>query len=279
MASVNTNYGALIALQNLNSTQRDLATTQNRISTGLEVAGAADNGAIYSIAQEQRGRLGSIGAVRDGVDRAISTVDTALAAGQSVSDVLIQLRELAVSAQSGALSAAQVATLQADFSALRTQIDSILGAAQFNGTNLVANNNDLTVLATDEGGAAPAPPTITVTGTDLRIATAGSPLATLAALDISTAAPAAVDAIDTATTTFNSALATLGGQRRALDTQNTFLTALSDNVERGIGNLVDADLARESARLQSLQVRQQLGSQALSIANSSTQVVLSFFRN
>lgn len=277
MASVNTNFGALVALQNLNSTSRDLGVTQNRISTGLAVSGAADNGAIFAIAQGERGRLGSLNAVSGGIDRAISTVDTALSAGQAVSDTLNQLREIAVSAQSGALSGAQLSQLQTDFASLRGQIDGILGAASFNGTNLVANDTDLTVLATERGGAT-TPPSITVTGTDLRIATTGSALAGLAALNVSTGAAAAVDAIDTATASFNSALSTLGGQRRALETQNTFLTALSNNVERGIGNLVDADLARESSRLQSLQVRQQLGAQALSIANSSTGIALSFFR-
>lgn len=277
MASVNTNFGALVALQNLNQTSRELAVTQNRISTTLAVSGAADNGAIYAIAQGERGRLGSLNAVSGGIDRAISTVDTALAAGQAVSDTLNQLREIAVSAQSGALSSSQLSQLQTDFASLRGQIDGILGAASFNGSNLVANDTDLTVLATERGGAT-TPPSITVTGTDLRIATSGSALAGLAALNVSTGAAAAVDAIDTATTAFNSALSTLGGQRRALDTQNTFLTALSNNVERGIGNLVDADLARESSRLQSLQVRQQLGAQALSIANSSAGIALSFFR-
>ncbi len=279
MASVNTNFGALVALQNLNSTQRELDRTQNRISTGLEVSGAADNGAIFAIAQEQRARVGSLSAVRDGIDRVVATVDTALAAGEAVSDILIRLREIALGAQTGALSASQLTTLQTDFAALTAQIDGILGSANFNGTNLVANDTDLTVLATDEGGAVPPPSSITVNGTDLRIATGGSPLAGLAGLNIATGAPAAVDAIDTAITAFNTALAAFGGQRQALITQNTFLSALSDNVERGIGSLVDADLARESARLQSLQVRQQLGAQTLSIANSSTQIVLSFFQN
>lgn len=275
MASVNTNFGALVALQNLNSVTRDLERTQSRISTGLNVASAADNGAIFAIAQGQRARVSSLSAVDDGINRAVSTVDTALAAGSAVSDTLNSLREIAISAQAGGLSASQLSSLQSDFSALRGQIDSVLGAASFNGVNLVNSTTGITVLATDAGGATPS--TISVTAANLTTGTGGS-LNGLAGLDVSTGAAAAVTAIDTAIGTFNGAIATLGSQRRALTTQQTFLTALSDNVERGIGNLVDADLARESARLQSLQVRQQLGAQALSIANSNAGIALSFFR-
>ena len=101
MASVNTNYGALVALQSLNQTTKELDQVQNRISTGLKVATAKDNGAVFAIAQEQRGRVAALASVNDGIARASSTIDVALSAGQSISDLLIQLKDKSVAAQAG----------------------------------------------------------------------------------------------------------------------------------------------------------------------------------
>ena len=120
MSSVNTNYGALVALQSLNQTNRDLAQVQNRVNTGLKVASAKDNGAIYAIAQGQRARVGALEAVTSGIDRATSTIDVALSAGEAISDLLIQLKQKAVAAQATDLSTDQRAALSADFDALRT---------------------------------------------------------------------------------------------------------------------------------------------------------------
>jgi flagellin len=282
MTSVNTNYSALVALQSLAQTTRDLESTQNRVTTGLKVGSAKDNGAIFAIAEGQRVRVSSLSTVRDGIDRATSVVDVALAAGEAIGDILKQMKEKAVAAQATDLSTDQRAALQADFAALRTQIDQIADAATFNGanlangTNLTAGLNAYDVLTSDTAGAS-----ITVSGFDFTIGTVGEALATVTgALDVSTAAggTAASTAIDTALTALNSDLAELGSQAKALSIQKTFLGKLSDSIEAGIGNLVDADLARESARLQSLQVKQQLGAQALAIANAAPSILLSFFR-
>lgn len=414
MTSVNTNYGALVALQSLNQTGRELSEVQNRINTGLKVASAKDNGAVFAIAEGQRARVASLGAVQDGIDRATSVIDVGLSAGEAIGDILKQLKDKAVAAQANDLSQDQRDALQADFNALRNQIDQIANAATFNGSNLVngtnltggasafsvltsdisgsagayeldglaipqlssasetmANATGLTINANDvlsftitsgnetttftvdvdaadtvqefidsvgsssggrvtatyddttgvityhsaedftvtfEDGAGAgvdddglldgtdgatgtsftqvvAPGTsnnsLTVSGFDFRLGTAGQALAGFtSSLDISTAngAATASDAIDTALTNLNKDLATLGAQSKALDVQKSFLGKLSDSIEAGIGNLVDADLAKESARLQALQVKQQLGAQALSIANSAPSIVLSFFR-
>jgi flagellin len=281
MTSVNTNYGALVALQSLAKTTRDLAEVQNRINTGLKVASAKDNGAVFAIAEGQRARHSSLGAVRDGITRATSSIDVALSAGEAIGDILKQMKEKSVAGQATDLSADQRAALQADFDALRTQINQIATAATFNGanladgTNLTGGANAYDVLTSDDGS------TITVSGFDFQLGVAGEALETVtAALDVSTAvgAAAASTAIDTALTALNSDLAELGSQSKALTVQNVFLSKLTDSIEAGIGNLVDADLAKESARLQALQVKQQLGAQALSIANSAPSIILSFFR-
>jgi flagellin len=417
MTSVNTNYGALVALQSLNQTGRELSEVQQRINTGLKVSSAKDNGAVFAIAEGQRARVASLGAVMDGIDRATSVIDVGLSAGEAVGDILKQLKEKSVAAQATDLSTDQRAALQADFDALRNQIDQIANAATFNGSNLVNGTNltggsaEFSVLTTDAAGsssgryeldgnalvdgngdpysihadlenatgldftAADAEVRFSITtgnvtetmtiqlttgdtindfltsvsdqsngrvtasfddetgevtfhsqedftvsyyeddtltddtgifgagaaGTSMdEVVAAGSGTNALAvqgfnftlgatgqaleevtsALDISTAdgASAASTAIDDAMTNLNRDLATMGAQAKALEVQKTFLGKLSDSIEAGIGNLVDADLAKESARLQALQVKQQLGAQALSIANQAPSIVLSFFR-
>lgn len=416
MTSVNTNYGALVALQSLNQTGRELSEVQNRINTGLKVSSAKENGAVFAIAEGQRARVGSLGAVTDGIDRATSVIDVGLSAGEAIGDILKQLKEKSVAAQATDLSADQRAALQADFNALRNQIDQIANAATFNGSNLVngtnltGGSNAFSVLTTDSAGEsggryemdgaaladvdgnpysvyadleeatgldfgavdaelrfsitegnvtetmtvqltsgdtindflesvasqsngrvtasfdaetgaislhsneeftvtyyeddaavddtgifgagtgtamteAVAPGTgtnvLAINGFNFTLGASGQALEEVtASLDISTAsgAAAATTAIDNALTNLNRDLATMGAQSKALEVQKTFLGKLSDSIEAGIGNLVDADLAKESARLQALQVKQQLGAQALSIANSAPSIVLSFFR-
>lgn len=416
MASVNTNYGALVALQNLTKTTNELDMVQNRINTGLKVASAKDNGAVYAIAQAQRSRVAAIASVSDGIDRATNVIDTGLSAGETISDLLTQMKEKAVAAQAGDLSTEQRAALSSDFSELRNQITRIANAATFNGANVVngtslsSGSNPLRVLLSDlassstglvqgvtgagsstsgdvisrnatltqasesaaagndlvdtddivvtwgtqtwtidntagktvaafvnevntvtagkvtavfddatgtisyygsdnttsfnvaayaNGGTTTARASTFVEGTSAAGVTNAAPstTATITAFDFtvggtgalsganswdvatsSATAAVAAGAIDTAITTLNSNLATLGSQSKALATQKDFLGKLSGAVEKGIGQLVDADLAKESARLQALQVKQQLGAQALSIANQAPSIVLSFFR-
>jgi flagellin len=399
MLSVNTNYSAMIALQNLNFTNTELEGVQNKISTGLKISSARDNGAIYAIAEGQRSRVSSVAAVKDGIDRANSTIDVALSAGKSIGEILQKLKAKAVAAQADDLTADQRSALQADFTSLRQQIDTIANSAQFNGANLAAGNFDLNVLISDLGGSVAATTsgvqsvalatplsgsalltavdtdiadgdlisftltdsvntgtfaiqveatagmtvdefveavnaasggkisasyddvagqftylindtnfddlaigtdgvgaagvgageptatvssaganTMTVRGLDMTMTS--STFATFASADISTSAAAATtaaNAIEQAITDHNISLASLGSQATALDAQQDFLAKLSDEIENGIGNLVDADLAKESAKLQSLQIKQQLGAQALSIANQAPQVILSLF--
>jgi flagellin len=398
MLSVNTNYSAMIALQNLNLTQSELETVQNRINTGFKVSSARDNGAIFAIAEGQRSRVASLAAVRDGIDRASSALDVGLSAGESIGKILNEMKAKAVAAQAEDLTTTQRAALQADFDALRQQIDQIANSATFNGLNLVAaGGSNLNVIMSDIAGATTgrqvqstviagyvpglssyvvnatsgvtaaddttfnlngvAIGTVDVTATmtvqqyldgvttatggrvtasynqstgqfsyvaseavvgtnELTLTTAGTArtwlghgvaagavtggpvttaivnldftiggagaLATVSAaanlLMTTGSAGTTAGNIDTAITTLNLQLASMGSQAKALDVQRSFLVGLSDTVEKGIGNLVDADLAKDSARLQSLQIKQQLGAQALSIANQNPQVILQLFR-
>lgn len=275
MASVNTNAGAMVALQNLNKTNSQLQTVQNRINTGLAVSSAKDNGGIYAIAQNMRAEVGSLRAVNNSLDLAISTVDVALAAGDAISDLLIEMKEKALAASDTSIDSASRTALDEDFKALRDQITTIVENAEFNGTNLIDGSatGGISALANAKG-------TNTISVVDEDMSLSGGIITFSAGTDISTEtlAAATVTSIDTALSNLNSALARLGTGSKSLEIHKTFVSKLSDSLEKGIGNLVDADLAKESARLQSLQVKQQLGIQALSIANSAPSTVLGFFR-
>ena len=272
MTSVNTNYGALVALQNLRTTQTELTQVQDRINTGLKVASGRDNGAVFSIAQDQRGRLAAQSIIRDAIDRATATIDVGLSAAGSVQNVLMQMKDKALAASAPGLSTTQIAAYNNDFIALRESLDPLVNAAQLNGQNLINDSGaSFTVKVNDLSLST----VITVTGQGLTTASLG-----IDSLTFSNAGEAsgAVSTINGAISSINSAVASLGARGKALEVIKGFNSKLSDSVEKGLGILVDADLARESARLQSLQVKQQLGAQALSIANQSPQIVLSLFR-
>lgn len=274
MNSVNTNVGAMVALQNLNATNRELDTTQNRINTGKKVASAKDNGAIYAIAQSQRATSASLNAVKDSLDRARSTVDVALAAGESVSDLLVQMKEKALAASDTTLDTASRAALNEDFKALRNQIAKAVSNADFNGANLVKSGAvALAALANADGTSR-----MTVGAEILSLGGAIVTISATASFATATAASTLIATVATSITNVNAALARLGTKSKALETHSVFVSKLQDSIDAGIGNLVDADLAKESAKLQALQTKQQLGVQALAIANSSSQSILSLFR-
>lgn len=271
--SVNTNAGALNALQQLNATTRSLDQTQTRINTGLRISSAKDNAAVYSIAQQLRADLRGYNAVKQSLDRSISTVDIALAAASSISDLLIEMKEKAVASADAGLDSGSRVALAQDFNALRNQITTITTNAEFNGTNLIDAGADIIVAITSPDAGQKITivhEALTLGGTNIVISAAQS-IATLAD------ATAAVSDVDTSLANVNAVLTRLGAGGKTLEAQRIFATKISDTIEIGIGNLVDADLARESARLQSLQVKQQLGVQALSIANSAPQSILNLF--
>lgn len=274
MVSVNTNYGAMVALQQLNSTNTELEMTQSRINTGMKVASAKDNGAVYAIAQGMRADVAGFGVVSDSLDRAGSTVDVAIAAGEAIGDLLIDMKEKALSASDESLTTAQRAAFDEDFTALRDQIDSIIDNAEFNGVNLINGSTTQIEAFADADGTS----NITILDEDLSLSGSIVTLASTATISTVTNASSAVTTIETSITNLNQALARLGTGSKALEVHSEFITKLNDVTEKGIGNLVDADLAKESAKLQALQTKQQLGVQALSIANQSSGLALSFFR-
>lgn len=272
--SVNTNVGAMIALQNLNATNSELSQTQTRINTGKKVASAKDNGAIWAIAQSQRATSTSLNAVKESLDRGRSTIDVAIAAGESISDLLVQMKEKALAASDTTLDTTSRAALNEDFKALRDQIAKAVSNAEFNGANLIkASGTTIAALANADGSSK-----LTVTPENLTLGGTIVSVAATSTISTATSAAAMITTVNNSITAVNASLARLGTKAKAFDGHLTFVGKLQDTLDAGVGNLVDADLAKESAKLQALQTKQQLGVQALSIANSSTQSLLSLFQ-
>jgi flagellin len=278
--SIHTNTSAMIALQNLNRTNDQLASTQSRVNTGLKVQGARDNAAVWAVAQGQRADRGSLEAVTTSLKRATSIADVSLAAGQQISDLLIELKGKATAAADESATLAMRTSYNDEFQALLKSIQSFAENAIFDGSNILdgASTTGINFLASADGAE-----TITMNRQNLTLAGLGLTATTTpvaAAPDLLTKAKAddALTRINTALATSTARLAQLGAQSKQIERHTTYVGKLSDALESGIGNLVDADLAKESARLQALQVQQQLGVQALSIANQAPQIILSLFK-
>ena len=273
MLSVNTNMGAMAALQFLNQTQSDLQTTQSHINSGLKVASATDNGAVYAIAQNMRGNVAGYQAVSDSLNRGISTVDVAISAGQSISDLLNELKGKALAASDSSLDTASRNALNADFTALRDQITTIVQNASFNGVNLVDGSTaNYQALASSDGTKK-----ITAAGQTLKLSGTVVTIKTTSTISTQSKASTMVATINSSIQNINASLAKLASGVKKFQIQGDFVSKLVDTQNAGIGNLVDADMATESAKLQSLQVKQQLGVQALAIANQAPSITLSLF--
>jgi len=273
--SVNTNVAAMVALQNLGTTSRQLDVTQNRVSTGLKVTGAKDNAAVYAIAQGMRSDVGALAAVTSSLNRAKSITDVALAAGESISDLLVQMKEKVIAANDASIDTAARNILNEDFRQLRSQITTIVQNAKFDGANLI--NGSLT---SGIEMLADADATSSITLVPENLSVGGSIITIQNTTNLSTLASAstALQLVNASLQNTSSALARMGSIGKKVDAHIVFVGKLSDSLVGGIGNLVDADMATESARLQALQIKQQLGAQAVSIANSAPQVILSLFR-
>jgi len=272
--SVNTNGGALVALQYLSATQGQLNQTQSVINSGMKVATARDDGAIYAIAQNQRGAVAGYASVINSINNGTSSIDVALSAGQSISDLLIQLKQKALSAADASLDTASRQALNSDFTALRDQISTIVKNAVFNGFNLVdGSTTQITALASADGARR-----ITTQAQNMKLSGSIVTMASTATISTQAKASTLVATIQTSLTNVNSALAKLSAGAAKFSIQATFAQNLSDTLTIGIGHLVDANMAEESASLQSLQVKQQLGIQALSIANQAPQTLLGLFQ-
>ena len=270
--SVNTNIGAMTALQSLNRTNDALATVQKRVSTGFRVADAKDDGGAFAVAQTVRGDVAGLTAANEQLGGLKGIVDVTLNGLGQVSKTMVEVRTVLTRLADGTINDEQRDQYEQQYDQLRTQIERFIDDATYNGrtllsTDIVAGGGDIVTIRNEQG-------------TTL----------TLAAFDGATdfvvdAAPVDATAAQTAITgnwtdinkAINDALNRLGSDSRYVDSQIGYNRDKLDAIEGGLGALIDADIAKEAARLQALQIRQQLGTQTLSITNQAPQALISLF--
>jgi flagellin len=269
MSSINTNVGALVALRNLNATNTALEKTQDRVSTGYKVIGPKDDASSFSIAQGLRADLKAFDAVQQALSSGRGVVAAAIAGATAVSDLLADIKKKVIESSNPANTDTQQSILAADFDSMMTQLNTFVSNAVYNGRNLVSQGSSSVSI------------TSTITGGQLTISNAstlgGVSVALSSGVATTAAALSLLTAISAQELIIGQALGTLGANAKDIEFLSTFTKTLSDAVTEGLGALVDADLAKESAQLQALQVKQQLGIQALSIANQRPQTLLSLF--
>ncbi|MBE9605004.1 flagellin [Acetobacteraceae bacterium H6797] len=273
--SVNTNNGAMVALQSLNRTNDALTATQKRISTGQRVADAKDDGAAFAVAQSVRADVAGLQSANEQIGGTKGILDTTLSALNKVSTAMSDIKGVLVKLADDTINADQRAQYEAQYTAMRTQVENYITDSTYNGRSLLstdtaAGGGDISTTRNEAGT------TYTLTAvdgaTDLVVAAAPT--------DAATAQAALADGgdFDTIMNSISDALNTFGSDSNYLDKQISYNNEKIDSLNSGLGALVDADLAKESAKLQSLQIQQQLGTQALSIANQAPQTLLSLFR-
>jgi flagellin len=273
--SVNTNIGAQVALQSLNRTNEALAVTQKRVSTGYRVADAKDDGAAFAVAQSVRADIAGLTSANEQMGSVQGILDTTLAGLNKVSDTMTEIRGVLVKLADGTLSGSQRTQYQAQYDSLRTQVQNFIADATYNGRTL------LTTSTAAGGGDIATTRNEQATVYNLTVVEGATTLLVAAAPTTAAAAASALAAsgdFATKMTAVNTALNTFGSNSTYLEAQMSYNKEKLDALETGLGSLIDADLAKESAKLQALQIRQQLGTQALGIANQSPQGLLSLFR-
>lgn len=271
MNSVNTNLGSMVALQSLNRTTEQLSVVQKRVSTGLRVSDAKDDGGAFAVTQAVRSDVAGLTAANEQLGGTKGVLDTTFAALGKISESMVKVRETLTRMADGTLNSEQFDQYSAQYTALRTQIQNFVTDATYNGRTLLDTTDGDIVTTRNESGD-----TFTITAidgaTDLVVATAP---ATVTAAQTALAAGGDFETVESA---IADALNQFGSDSNYIDAQVRYNKDKVDAIEGGLGALIDADLAKESAKLQSLQIRQQLGTQALSISNQAPQTLLSLFR-
>jgi flagellin len=272
--SVQNNSSALLALQNLNRTNDQLSQVQQQISSTLAVSQASDNPSVWATAQGQQGQISGLDAVTESLNRASSVADVALSAGQQVADLLTKMKQEALSGQDTQLGTTARQALNTDFAGLLQRLTTTVSSASFDGTNLLdGSSGDQRFLAT-----ADATQVVTLSAQNLSLGGSIITLSSTSSISTPAAASAVMAQIDASIANSNSALAQIGDQAKMIGAHGQLVSNLQSVLQMGKGDLVNANLASDSARLAALQVQQQLSQQSLSMANSMPNILLSLFR-
>ncbi len=275
MTTIHTNPGALVAQATLRIISDQLDKVSKQVQTGYRVADAKDDASTFAVAQGLRNSLSSLGAVQQGLSSAVGLTEVGLAGATAVSNLFTQIKAKVTQLADSSISSTQRTTYTSDLLALSNQSKSLISQASFNGTKLLTNTNQVKFIADVNGG------TVQVVGVDVSTA-ANTFFNSANAAITSTAAQAQLSVAGSSLNAFinktNDALSGIASNLRAVEAQNNFVKAISDATEKGLGSLVDADLAKASSKLQALQAQQQLATQAITIANQAPSVLLALFK-
>jgi flagellin len=296
--SVNTNIAAQVALQSLNATNSALEQTQKRISTGYRVSDATDDGAAFAVAQKVRSDVGALTTVNQQLGSAKGLVGTAVTSLTNISDSVTQAKSLLVDIGNQSISDDQRNQYITSFKNLVTQVANSVDGSSYNGQtllgqtgvtgsaksqNVINSNSGTSSTLNAEDSSTLANALASLIGLTFTRGATGDSFGSVASSAAQTAAAAALTS--TATTGFTALqsgvltqLNQAGADSNLLDATISFNSTKIDSLNAGLGALIDADLSKESANLQSLQIRQQLGTQSLSLANQAPQALLSLFK-
>lgn len=276
MISVNTNAGASQALQALGAIDAAIATNQNHLSTGLRIASAKDDGATYAITTRQRSASKSLSTVNESLARGKSAVDTAMEVGTQIVDLLQHMKELALTGTEATIDQTTRTTIENEYDDTMGRAIKLFNSASFDGVNLLTSSGTTSFLASVDGTE-----TVDVQGMNVYFNPwAPGPTFQMRgySLDQVVYAKNCLNDTTKSIAAFTKALAKLGTASQAIDRQMSFNSKLQDTIDAGVGNLVDADMAKESAISESLKTKQQLAVQALAISNQAPTTLLSLFK-
>ncbi len=277
MSSINTNMAAMNALSTLRTINNNMTETQGRISSGLKVESGKDNAAYFQISTSMRSESSMLSAINESMALAKGAMSTARLGAETLTDLAQQFVERVAFASQPGVDFAAVAT---ELTALTEQMTTTISQSSFNGENLIGTGVAASKTVTtgiSRAGATLSVTTQSFTMVDLQAqVTALETVATTVAAG--TAVEADVQAADAALVAITQQATALGVAEKAIETQQVFISELVDNLDAGVGAMVDANMEQEAARLQALQVQQQLATQSLSIANQNPQSILALFR-
>jgi flagellin len=276
MDSINTNASALTGVAALNAASKEVAQAQDRVSTGLKVASAKDDGAAWAIAQTMRSQGASLATVSDSLQRAKSAIDVAMSAGQQVADILSQMKALALTGTETDIDPTSRKAIEDQYDTLWNQIKTVVNGASFDGINILQSTTPTSFLENPDGGQKL---TIPAQSWDWSPWSPG-PVIMLRgySLDQVTYANYCLSDVQQSISNVEGALTNLGSYSQEIDRTIASNSTRQQNLTTGIGDLVDADMGQESAKLQAAQSKQQLAAKALAIANAAPQWILSLFK-
>lgn len=279
--SINTNMDSMVALQSLESTQAQLATVQKQISTGYRVADSTDDGAAYAIAQGIRSTVGALTTANQQLGNAQGLLSTTQSGLNNISNTMSSMRDVLVNLANSSVTGNERTNYEAQYKSLLANVQTYIQDADYNGQTLIGNISGSSgtfssvAIARNENGATYG--ISTFSGSALY----GSISFTSTQLNGASTVAALITASGTFLNKFNSVgneLNTIGSSINYVNNESTYNTDKIDALNTGMGSLIDADMAQASAELTALQIRQQLGTQALSLANQAPQALLSLFK-